>query len=41
MVWQLMFQSDDTKVDLCRGDDQVLEYPFEDVKRQVEKAAVT
>jgi hypothetical protein len=41
MVWQLMFQSDDAKVDLCRGNDQVLEYLFEDVKRQVEKSAVS
>jgi hypothetical protein len=41
VVWQLMLQNDGTKVDLGRSNDQVLEYLFKDVKRQVQKAAAT
>ena len=40
MVRQAILQGDDTKIDLTRSDEQVREYMFEDIERQVEQATV-
>lgn len=40
MVRRAILQGDDTKIDLTGSDEQVREYLFENIERQVEQATV-